>query len=501
MNKIKLSMLSIISSISLGIVAFGVHNEPVKISAYQNGDAATYYSSIDKYDSGSTLTSKLNTLNTSKRRNLIPYNSLMNYFEQTDPGARSGEVTAFYSGTSAKYNKKMNREHVWPYSKLYLNGDDRVDEGKNEVEQDLHMVRPAMISENTGRGNSFFTMPDGEGWDPGSLGNESYRGDSARIIFYTAIADTHLSLVDRDYDSKDNHTMGKLSTLLEWNLQYPVMNREKVRNEVVESIQGHRNPFIDHPEYACHIWGNTNATTRRICSAYGLNGDLEVKQDNKSYSFISIEIEETLNFTATVGGSSSGTYTWEFSDEKGNPQTTSKASLNYNNNLVSLTGISKGKTYLKVTVTLPTTGSNTETLYKVIEVNVSSKIIVSQLKITRLPYTTEYMVGESLDISGLKVKAFYSDSTEVDVSDDVRVDEVKFTKSGSKTIYVYYSYKGADVSTSFKVTVFGNDDPPSPTPSSGGCGGNIATTSVIFSSLALAATILITISTKKKSKK
>ena len=59
--------------------------------------------------------------------------------------------------------------------------------------------------------------------------------------------------------------MGKLSDLLKWNKNYAVQDRERIRNEGAQSLQGNRNPFIDHPEYACRIWGNTNSTTRQIC--------------------------------------------------------------------------------------------------------------------------------------------------------------------------------------------------------------------------------------------
>ena len=265
-TRIPLFALSfLVTGLTLGAVFVG-KSKTVVTYAYTNGDAATYYSGISGNLVGNSLTTALNTLNNNKLQKLISYDSLKNYFTQTDPGARSGEVTAFYSGTSAKYSGNMNREHVWPFSKLYINTGSR---GQNDIEKDLHMIRPTMSDENEGRGNSFFTMPDGQGWDPGSLGNESYRGDSARIIFYCCIADLNLTLVDRDYDSKDNHTMGKLSTLLEWNIKYPVQQREMVRNEAAESIQGHRNPFIDHPEYACRIWGNVNNNTRNACRAYG----------------------------------------------------------------------------------------------------------------------------------------------------------------------------------------------------------------------------------------
>ncbi len=68
--------------------------------------------------------------------------------------------------------------------------------------------------------------------------------------------------------------MGKLSTLLEWNLAYLPgdgtleLRTELNRNNVIEKDkdgQGNRNPFIDHPEYACKIWGATNSETKRIC--------------------------------------------------------------------------------------------------------------------------------------------------------------------------------------------------------------------------------------------
>ena len=72
--------------------------------------------------------------------------------------------------------------------------------------------------------------------------------------------------------------MGKLSTLLAWNLQYApdtsssaslALRVEQRRNDIIQNDsdgQGNRNPFIDHPEYACKIWGNTNDATRAACA-------------------------------------------------------------------------------------------------------------------------------------------------------------------------------------------------------------------------------------------
>ena len=224
-------------------------------------DPGDYYSGIS--GEGKTLLNALNSLNSRKRKRTVGYKAMLNDpskgFYVTDPGSGNSTITTFYSGRNHNGTGGLNREHVWPDSR-----------GGNLVENDIHMPRPTLSSENGSRGNSFYVegkcKPSG-GWDPAmeDFGLKSYRGDSARIIFYCAIANTQLTLVDKDDDNTGNKTMGKLSDLLKWNLKYPVLDREITRNEGAESLQGNRNPFIDHPEYACKIWGTTNATTRQIC--------------------------------------------------------------------------------------------------------------------------------------------------------------------------------------------------------------------------------------------
>ena len=504
MNRLKITILSILTTFSLGVVAFNQTQEIVNVKAYSNNDAATYYEDVEQYSKGNDLTVELNTLNNAKRRRLISYDSLSQYFTQTDPGRSSGQVTAFYSGTSARYNGNMNREHVWPYSKLYLNGDNRVDEGKNEVEQDLHMIRPAMIEENTDRGNSFFTMPDGQGWDPGSLGNESYRGDSARIIFYCCIADLNLTLVDRDYDNKNNHTMGKLSTLLEWNIKYPVLEREKVRNEAAESIQGHRNPFIDHPEYACRIWGDTNSATRNACRAYGTNGKLDIKDNNIASSSFQLEVDEVLNLSASVGNSASGAFTFTICNSNGNPTTSDKISISSSNNNVAITGLSKGKAYLKVTAADTLPDGTVENLWDIIEINVMPKVTLTAIQLLSFPDKTEYYTGEVFDSRGMRIQALYSDYSEEDVTDKVTYENVNLDTPGLNNVPVSYTYKNITKTINVQVVVLKREEPPEPTPTpnngNSGCGGNIASTSAILSSLSLLSIVLMGVSLKKKRK-
>lgn len=258
-KKLFIGLSSLGITVAMSVFVLNSNKETIATLAYSNTTPEIYYSGISESSSGTTLLSSLQSLNTSKRRSLVGYDNMPSKFQLTDPGTSSGQVTSFYSGKSAKYSGNMNREHTWPASRT-VGG-----RGSDPLEDDIHMTRPTLTSDNSSRGNSLFTYSNERGWDPASLGVESYRGDSARIIFYCVVADSRLGLVDRDIDSSSNHTMGKLSTLLEWNLKYPVLNREKTRNTEAEKLQGNRNPFIDHPEYACKIWGNENDNTRKAC--------------------------------------------------------------------------------------------------------------------------------------------------------------------------------------------------------------------------------------------
>lgn len=328
-------LLFTLSVLSLGLVAGSVsaanNNIVISLSAYPNGDASTYYQNISNNKVGTEFLNELHELNEEKRQRLIGYDNMPGYFVQTDPGSSSGKVTSFYSGTSASYSGNMNREHVWPASRT-VGG-----RGSDPLEDDIHMVRPTLTSENSSRGNKFFTTSDGGGWDPATFNNPSYRGDSARIIFYSVVSDTRLSIVDISDDYSYNHTMGKLSDLLTWNLEYSVAERERVRNEAAESLQGNRNPFIDHPEYACRIWGNTNQTTRSICGMDKVTGVTLSSSERKISVGAAIRLQYTIEPAAL---SNEVTVSWSTSDDKVASVSTSGL----------ITGVSVGQAVITITV-------------------------------------------------------------------------------------------------------------------------------------------------------
>lgn len=94
---------------------------------------------------------------------------------------------------------------------------------------------------------------------------EGYEGDFARMAFYT------LCIYPRERWSglgcnfcTDNIYPGlrrdAFRTLKAWSDSDPVDKSERDRNDAVESIQKNRNPFVDHPEIADHIWGEKAGT-------------------------------------------------------------------------------------------------------------------------------------------------------------------------------------------------------------------------------------------------
>lgn len=303
-KKILLFGLSILTlgSLTTGVLA-SKENISVSFASDVNKAAGNYYSSISDSLRNQDLLKALQSLNSSKLTRRVGYDNMWSYYNRTDPGDSSNTYRSYYSGKSAKQSA-MNKEHVWPASRTVLGRDN------DPLEDDIHMVRPTLTSENSNRGNSFFA--ESGAWDPATFNNPAYRGDAARIIFYCVVADPQLKLVDMTNDSSSNHTMGKLSDLLKWNLQYPVQNSENTRNEAAMQIQGNRNPFIDHPEYACHIWGKQSEGAKEACG-YDKVSDFYLTAHSKTINVgdiarLNYVLEpEELESTVTIEWSSSNT--------------------------------------------------------------------------------------------------------------------------------------------------------------------------------------------------
>lgn len=204
--------------------------------------------------------------------------SLAYFWKSTDAVESSDTYVMFYSDVMADAEGiKLNREHIWPKSRAsYVT--------KNGG-SDLHHLRPAVDTLNNAKSDHLFGDINGvffEGVKEGKVNDvvcywvkkdadlfeckDDVKGDVARILLYVycrwkqpnLYSDITPSLLPPDEDNGTNNgkkVVESLDTLLTWCEEDPVDTWEMRRNDLVESIQGNRNVFIDYPEYAWQLFG------------------------------------------------------------------------------------------------------------------------------------------------------------------------------------------------------------------------------------------------------
>ena len=206
------------------------------------------------------LFSSLQTLMRTTHTYTSSYDDCHYKANRTDCTNGSGNVLLLYTSYSATMLQwdGWNREHVWPKS---LGGGNTSGGGA-----DLHHIRPSDKGVNSSRGNKkygeFGTNPSEKyGTNPavGVLGGtydtyfeplDEVKGDVARICLYVYVRWNSAWGAD-----SITEVFQSIDILLEWCELDPVDTWEMGRNEVVGSIQGNRNVFIDYPEYAWLLFG------------------------------------------------------------------------------------------------------------------------------------------------------------------------------------------------------------------------------------------------------
>lgn len=253
-----------------------------------SAEIQAYYSVITA-KSGNSLLGQVHDLITKTHTTYTSYNDCKNPEKvmQTDAGTASRTVMDFYTqeNMSSTWGSgktgTWNREHVWCQS--LSNGL----WGESGGGSDMHHIRPTETALNGTRSShkygyanggtvAYFKDTNGSnkyvgGWVGGGTFEplDKVKGDVARIVMYVY---THYNTAANVYGTT-NGSGGKFGTLkftnimsagnesaaisilLEWNAMDPVDQIEIARNDAVYKIQGNRNPFIDHPEYANDIWG------------------------------------------------------------------------------------------------------------------------------------------------------------------------------------------------------------------------------------------------------
>ena len=187
------------------------------------------------------------------------YAETRDLYQYTDCQNGGGKISSFYSGKEVgpgwDGGSTWNREHTWPNSKG-LGGND---------ENDIMMLRPTSSSENSSRGNKAYGKSSGY-YNPNSESDGKYdlRGDVSRIFLYVY---TRWGIVNGNGEYTTWGSSGVMESkdvLLEWIAADPVDTWELSRNDVVQSITGTRNVFVDYPELAFLLFGEdipTDMTT------------------------------------------------------------------------------------------------------------------------------------------------------------------------------------------------------------------------------------------------
>lgn len=95
-------------------------------------------------------------------------------------------------------------------------------------------------------------------WYPGN----QWKGDIARLIMYMYVRYPTQCLPNNvGVGSTSYSTFGDMpNVFLDWNAQDPVSQYEINRNNILNTLQGNRNPFIDNPYLATIIWNGPQAT-------------------------------------------------------------------------------------------------------------------------------------------------------------------------------------------------------------------------------------------------
>lgn len=173
-------------------------------------------------------------------------------FEKVDEDPNnSSNVFCIYSrtsyGKSAHVNgaNTWNREHTYPQSKIskdaakdsiLIFADDWKTNGarSNYVFGEVAHNSSTAVKDSANRVTANYRQ--GSTFEP----CDAAKGEVARATLYTYVV----------YGHSVTGNFTSLDICLKWNKEFPVTSWEILRNNRNYSVQGNRNPFIDHPEFA-----------------------------------------------------------------------------------------------------------------------------------------------------------------------------------------------------------------------------------------------------------
>lgn len=254
---------------------------------------ANYYSTINT--SNATFVTDLhNKINPHTQQFYSNYGpKLVSLFAARDTAGDQRVITCVYSGENQVYTEPFDwttvgysREHTYCHDWMPTNPASGLPEY-----DDYHHLFPTnqnqanVIRLNYPLGevvNATYTYL-GCKFGTNAAGNkvfeprDDHKGDAARALMYEATCYNGVSGNNWSFPSNISTSIPygqDQNVIKKWNSMDPPSKWEISRNDFIDSLQNNRNPFVDHPEYACFIDFSTMnyiANPTVPCDALGIN--------------------------------------------------------------------------------------------------------------------------------------------------------------------------------------------------------------------------------------
>jgi len=288
-----------------------------------------YYNNIDGKSDRNLKTALSLIL---KEHTVLSYNDLWYYFRTTDVRADGRTVWDMYSNniryfspTPGQSTSGLQKEHSLPKSWWAISTE--VD--KYNAYSDLTHLYPSDGDANLAKSNdilgevaspsfnngvtkvgqntySYSGSPKQEAFEP----DNEYKGDFARTYFYmiTCYEDYAQQWRSEALSMFNRETYPVLQPwakdmLLKWSRNDPVSDKERNRNENVFLYQGNRNPFVDFPQLAEYIWGDSVGYVFHLPEEYKAHEAIIMTPANLSDMYFGeIQPGETSTKTVIVKG-------------------------------------------------------------------------------------------------------------------------------------------------------------------------------------------------------
>ena len=246
------------------------------------GELATYLSPMAEEFYEDTTYSSLSQFSAGQLQSLmtgtIPsYDDSKYLLTYTDCEENGYYISDFYTGVDIlpvwDGGATWNREHTWPQSK-FSGGDT----------DDIILLRPVTSTVNSSRGNAAYGESNAY-FKPNSLTDEfDIRGDVARGMIYGRIrwGMTNMYGTSGVIESEE--------VLLSWMEADPVDTWEMGRNDVIQSITGVRNVFVDYPELAFVVLGEEVPDTMQTPTGSVMSNDFDIValSNNEAYGTVHV---------------------------------------------------------------------------------------------------------------------------------------------------------------------------------------------------------------------